>query len=325
MIDHDSWFKTLFTTFFIELLDLFLPNIAARLDPASLQFLDKEIFTDIASGERHEVDILVKVRWKETLPDQPSEAFFLVHIENQAAAQSDFNRRMFQYFARLHEKHGLPIYPVAVFSFDKPKRAEPEHYRVDFPGRRVLDFHYHVIQLNRLSWRDYVNRKNPVASALMSKMQIEPKDRPRVKLECLRLLATLQLDPAKMQLISGFVDTYLPLDAEEKREFEDELERETPQQKEEVMQIVTSWMREGLEQGLERGLEQGRRQEALDVALDLLNHRLGSLPVESARRIRKLELDELHELRKAQWNFESASDLEEWLQSNVQKTRAARK
>ena len=34
-------------------------------------------------------------------------------------------------------------------------------------------------------------------------------ERPRVKLECLRLLATLRLNPARMRLISGFVDTYL--------------------------------------------------------------------------------------------------------------------
>jgi hypothetical protein len=39
------------------------------------------------------------------------------------------------------------------------------------------------------------------------------EDRPRVKLECLRLLATLRLNPARMRLISGFVDTYLRLNA----------------------------------------------------------------------------------------------------------------
>jgi hypothetical protein len=42
----------------------------------------------------------------------------------------------------------------------------------------------------------------------MAKMNIADKDRPHVKLECLRLLTTLRLDPARMQLVSGFVDTY---------------------------------------------------------------------------------------------------------------------
>jgi len=35
----------------------------------------------------------------------------------------------------------------------------------------------------------------------MAKMNIAPKDRPRVKSECLRLLATLQLDPAWIMLL----------------------------------------------------------------------------------------------------------------------------
>jgi hypothetical protein len=43
----------------------------------------------------------------------------------------------------------------------------------------------------------------------MAKMSIARQDRPRVKAECLRL------NDAKMQLISGFVATYLRLNAEE--------------------------------------------------------------------------------------------------------------
>ena len=49
----------------------------------------------------------------------------------------------------------------------------------------------------------------------MAKMKIAPQDHPKVKAECLRLLATLSLDPARMQLISGFVDTYLRLNPAE--------------------------------------------------------------------------------------------------------------
>ena len=47
----------------------------------------------------------------------------------------------------------------------------------------------------------------------MAKMKIAPKDRPKVRLECLRLLATLKLDPARSQLIGGFIAAYLKLNA----------------------------------------------------------------------------------------------------------------
>ena len=39
-------------------------------------------------------------------------------VENQAQVQPDFGKRMFGYFGRIHEKHDLPIYPIALFSHD---------------------------------------------------------------------------------------------------------------------------------------------------------------------------------------------------------------
>ena len=49
----------------------------------------------------------------------------------------------------------------------------------------------------------------------MTKMSIAPEDRPRVKLECLRMVATLKLDPARSQLIGMFMNSYLKLTAAE--------------------------------------------------------------------------------------------------------------
>ncbi|HKV39609.1 MAG TPA: flagellar assembly protein H, partial [Blastocatellia bacterium] len=180
MIDHDRLFKELISTFFLEFLALFLPQVRAYLQEGSLEFLDKEIFDDITSGDRHEVDLLAKLRFK------GEDAFFLVHLENQAQPQANFGKRMLAYFSRLHEKYDLPVYPIALFTFDLPRKEQPGTYRVAFPDRVVLDFCYEAIQLNRLDWRDFVRRENPVASALMAKMDIAPEDRSRVKFECLR-------------------------------------------------------------------------------------------------------------------------------------------
>jgi len=170
-MEHDRLFKALLTTFFAEFLDLFLPELSRHLDRGSIEFLDKEIFTDIASSERHEVDLLVKAKFRR------KEAFFLIHVENQVSAQDEFPERMFRYFARLHEKYRLPVYPIVLFSYDKPEKAAADRYEVSFPNWRVLDFRYCAIQLNRLNWRDFVKRPNPVTSALMVKMKIAPPDR----------------------------------------------------------------------------------------------------------------------------------------------------
>ena len=104
-------------------------------------------------------------------------------------------------------------------------RKEPSSYQVEFPDFKVLDFNFATIQLNRLNWRDFVKQRNPVAAALMAKMKIAPEDRPKVKLECLRLLARLQMDPARNDLISGFVDTYLRLNKTEEAAFKAELDK----------------------------------------------------------------------------------------------------
>jgi hypothetical protein len=99
----------------------------------------------------------------------------------------------------------------------------------------------------------------------MAKMKIAEKDRPKVKVECLRLLVNLQLDPARNFLISGFVDTYLRLNPAEEQVFQTEIARIEPAtEQEKIMQLTTSWM----EQGIEQGLEQERRS-AISGLLEL--------------------------------------------------------
>ena len=272
-MNHDQLFKVLLTTFFMEFAQAFLSDVAAYIDPNSIEFLDKEIFTDIASAERHEVDLIVKVRFR-----SGKRAFFLIHVENQACSERDFARRMFRYFARLHEKFGLPIFPVAIFSFDRPLRPEPNRYRVDFPDFRVLDFAFRAIQLNRLDWRDFVRKPNPVASALMTKMHIAPEDRPRVKLECLRMLATLKLDKAKSTLIGAFMTNYLVLTSRETVVYNHMLESVAPKERKVVMQLTNEW----IEQGVKEGLQRGRQEGARDLVLRQLRRRLGELPAKLA-------------------------------------------
>lgn len=307
MIDHDRLFKELLTTFFIEFLELFLPDVVIYLERNSLNFLDKEVFTDVTAGLQYEADLVVQVRFRE------QDSFFLIHLEHQAQNQAQFSKRMFRYFARLYEKHDLPIYPIALFSYNTPVRPETNTHQIDFPNKVVLQFNYDVIQLNRLNWRDFVQQQNPVASALMAKMNIAPEERRQVKLECLRLMATLRLDRAKMQLISGFVDTYLQLTSEEEALLRAEIATIESTEQEVVMEIVTSWMREGIEQGLQQGRQEGRQEGELAIILRQLNRRIG---IDSAleERIRQLSLTQLEDLADALFDFSAEADLVAWLQ-----------
>jgi hypothetical protein len=174
MTDHDRLFKELLSTFFIEFLELFLPQVASAIEPDSVGFLPQEYFADLTMGETKIIDLLAQVR----LAGQ--EVGFLIHLEAQASSQSDFARRMFFYFARLHQKYLQRIYPIVLFSFDEPYREEPNRYSVEFEDLKVMEFNFFPIQLNRLNWRDFLNQRNPVAAALMAKMKIDSAVRSRV-------------------------------------------------------------------------------------------------------------------------------------------------
>jgi flagellar biosynthesis/type III secretory pathway protein FliH len=180
-----------------------------------------------------------------------------------------------------------------------------EYTKSNFPNRTVLTFEYDVIQLNRLDWRAFIKKPNPVAAALMAKMHIAPKDRPRVKWDCLRLLTTLKLDEARSRLISGFIDSYLRLNAQEHVEFEARARAMGDADAEEVMEIVTSWKKEGIKEGIKEGLRRGRKQglqkgrlegiregrigASREALIEVLESRFKRVPAATRRAIESIE------------------------------------
>lgn len=186
-IDHDALFKRLLTSFFREFLELFAPDLAAALDPEPLVFLDKESFSDLLDPDRREADLVVQAR----LRDQP--ATLLIHLEHQAQADAALDRRMFRYFGRFYDRYDLPVYPIALCSYPRPRTAAADRHCIRILTHTVLDFQYQVLQLNQLEWRDFLQTTNPVAIALMARMHLAATERWRVKAASLRLLAGARL------------------------------------------------------------------------------------------------------------------------------------
>jgi hypothetical protein len=308
MIDHDRLFKELLLTFFLEFLDLFVPEVRA-LEDDSVEFIDKELFTDITSGDRHLVDILAKVRFK------GKDTFFLIHVESQAQHQPDFAKRMFRYFARLHEKYDLPVFPVGLLTYEAPMTIEPEEYKIAFDDRPVLRFWYRTIQLNQFSWRQFLGTENPVATALMAKMNVAPEDRPRVKLEFAKLLAGYGLSPAKTHLLLGFVDSYIRLDEEGKKVYQTELEKLAPAEKEKTMELTLSWREEALLEGLQQGRQEGRQEGMLSLITHQIERKFGPIGAGMQEQVSALTSGQLEELGDMLPDFDAIEDLAAWLQT----------
>lgn len=215
---------------------------------------------------------------------------------------------MFTYFARLHEDSGLPVYPIAVLSYDSPLAPAESEYRVEFPGFDVLKFNFRVIQVNRLKWRDFLKHENPVAAALMSKMRMAKGEHAQVKYECLRLMLTLKLDPAKMQMIAGFVNTYLRLKPEEELWVESKIKKLDPTG-EKIMQTLTYWE----ERGWQKGVQKGAQQAALAIAIRLLKRRFKKLSRAIERRVATLPVPRLEELCETVQDFPDFAEFQKWL------------
>ena len=211
---------------------------------------------------------------------------------------------MFDYFALLTRDYRLPVYPIALLSYDKPRNAETDVFRVVFPDKTVLEFRFTVIQLNRLNWRAYLRHDNPVASALMAKMGVAPAERVEVKKECLRMIARLKYEREKTRLLTAFVDTYLRLNAEEQQRFYAALKELPREEQEATMELTTSWKEEGLQQGLQR-------ERAL--VLRLLERRIGTLSKRVQNAIERLPIEQVERLGEALLDFNSARDLTRWL------------
>ncbi|MGG3984933.1 DUF4351 domain-containing protein, partial [Heyndrickxia faecalis] len=108
--------------------------------------------------------------------------------------------------------------------------------------------------------RNYIRSDNPVAAALLSKMGYTEKERVQVKLEFLRMLARMELDPAKMRLLYGFFDYYLKLNEKEEAEVMENIKMLDPDEAEQVLKLPNSYFDRGYKKGKEEGREEGEER-----------------------------------------------------------------
>jgi hypothetical protein len=312
MVDRDLLFRDLIKTFFLEFVDLFFPKIAVAIDPNSIRFLEDQKSQPLQEKGEHlsalqtraaSSEILVQVRLR------GQEACFWVHLEYGANTDIKLERRVFHTFARLDAQYNLPIYPMVVQASASAQPLETNGYRVEFVDRRVLDFSFVAIQLDRLNWRDFLQRRNPVAAALMPTMNVQPFDRPVVKAECLRLLTNLRLDAKHVKVITQFIEVFLTLNNTEEQILQTEMERMGLLERERITNLLIRSKQENLQQGAER--------EALTLVLRLLHRRIGELSPDLEVQVRRLAVSQIEDLGEALLDFNTGEDLRNWLQQKI--------
>ena len=318
MPDHDELFKELIDTFLFDLLELFLPSVSSDIDPTFRLAIDRELPADLGPGRARRADLVYRIR-------NLTGEYFTLHIEVESSHDQSFAKRMLYYYVMLTEKFGLPVIPVAVLSFRSPQRRLRPTLENAVGELKFIHFEYIQIQLNQLAWRDFVRSDNRVAMALMANMKRSEAELAEVKLECLRGLARLILEPRQRTIALKFVDAYTPLTLAQQEEFKRRLSEFDPAQREAIMTYITSWERHGMEigraEGLAEGLAEGRAQGLAKaksekqqlVLLQLCRLLKQPIDPENATKIEGLPPSELDTLALDMLSFVKLEDLVAWL------------
>ncbi len=149
-----------------------------------------------------------------------------------------------------------------------------------------------------------------MAAALLAKMGYEPADKVAVKMEFLRILTRLQLDPARKGLLSAFFDTYLKLTREEEEQLASEIETKLqPSEAGKIKEYTNSY----IEMGREKGILEGRSYGRIQLLLKQLKKRFGTLPADMEARLSALPNDKLDILGEALLDIENLAVFEELL------------
>ncbi|UZH06081.1 Rpn family recombination-promoting nuclease/putative transposase [Heyndrickxia coagulans] len=282
--DHDRLFKELIQTFFEEFMDAFFPEESVGIDFSHVKFLSQELHSDIATGEQKRVDILAETKRR------GEETVILIHIESQSYYQKNFPERMYDYFSMIRQKYRKPILPIAIFSYNNQKET-PDFYTYQFHNLEILRFHYLQVHLIRKNWKDYIRSNNPVAAALLSKMGYKENERVQVKLEFLRMIAHMELEPARMSLVYGFFESYLKLDKMEEEAVMENIKNLEPEEAEQILRLPNSYF----DRGYEKGKEVGKQEAAKTIAVKMLSEQVG---VKFIEKITGLSQQEISALKK---------------------------
>jgi len=245
--------------------------VAARLDFSRVTFLDKEVFTDVPTGSRRELDVVAQAYTLDGAPE-----LILLHIEVQAQREREFPYRMFEYYALLRLRYKVPVFPIAVYLTAGTGGLREAVYEEMLFGQTILTFHFQGVGLPDLSADHYQEADNPLGPALSALMRPSAIGRTLQKALSLRRLLNSQLDEARKAVLINIVETYMTLSTIEEDDFRRILGQEELQG---VTAMLTVYE--------ERGIIKGKR----DALLKLLQCKFGDLPEAVVARVQTIDTE----------------------------------
>jgi hypothetical protein len=311
MEDHDQRMKVLLREFFVEFMRLFCPLWAARLDFATVAWLEKEIFPDPPRGERRAVDLLARVATSEPAWPLPfRDLLALVHLEVESAEKvAVFRKRMYDYYHYLSRLHNLPVLPVAVYLRVGLEGLGWDTYEEYVWEDRVVHFTYRYIGLPGLDAEQYVRQDNWLGVALSALMRMPAERRLDLGQDAWRRLIRCPENAHRRYLLCECVDAYLPLDEEQRRTYQQKILTDPdPGVRTMSMTLFEKFKQEGRAEGRAEGHAEGRAEGHAegraeghaegqrDALLLMLGTRFGVLSPEVKERVAALPAEKVTEI-----------------------------
>ena len=304
---HDQFWKTTLWIFFREFMELFFPEVSGHLDFTRIKLLDKEMFTDLPSGELREPDLVVEIY---TLDGDLE--IILVHIEVQTRRESDVPYRMWEYYSLLRLRTRNRVFPLVVYLEPGIGGVVQESYVETLFEREIQSFKYMAVGLRDLPAEEFLENENVLAPALSALMRGEEGTRVIRKLRAYGRMCRSDLDDARKSQLLHMIDRYLPLSEDEEVEMSQKMkEKEQFEVHEWLSEYEMRGIRKGIGQGIEQGIEQGLLQGTRKTLMLLLEHKFGLVPEELARRIEEIDnVSELDALALKAMDATALSDLD---------------
>ena len=320
--DYDGAWKEALRGHLREFMQKCFPTLAELIDwSREPDWLDKEISQIVGqAGHRNrQVDLLFKV-W---LMDG-REQWILCHLEIQTTYETDFPFRIDLYNSGLKWLFQRDVLTLVILADLKADwRPSEFHFELGgfgsdrrFPVCKLLD---HLTT----TWADDTSIVAQVARAQIAALRTasDPVARFNAKTQLVRNLYTAGYNAEEVREIFRLIDWMMHLRLDLSRKFQADL---VAFEKELQMPYVTSIERHAEERGLEKGrqkgreegVELGREQESGLLLLRQLSRKFGTLSDTLQHDIRQLSIEQRRILSEDLLQFETISDLLNWLKAN---------
>ena len=299
-MDHDQRFKTLISAFFDDFLRLFFAEWAARLDLSRVEWLDTQLYPDPPDGSRRVLDMVAKVPIAEMAAPAATASLLLVHVEIDGSDRTTgIEPRLSYYYHFLREKYRLPVLPIVLY------------LKVGLGGIGVGEcverlwelevnrFQYLYVGLPGLDSVQYMQGDNWLGVALSALMKTPPDRVAWLGAEALRRLTEAPLSEQERFLLGECVQAYLPMDEEQKLQFENLLQSGTYAEVRAMNQTM-----------YEKGIEKGRQAGQVELISSLIEERFGPIPEATRRELDRLPAEALRRMALKIGSAASLADLD---------------